>query len=142
MESVTPIDFQDTEANNIKIAKARASNALRKKKCKVNKRFKDQIDQGFLPVEREIFCCGEGSGDNLEKIAMNDISVLKVTQRSEMKEIHGYKEGARGKDVPKFRGAIVSRLVSGRTRYSGVLECFFLGEWYCSVERERDIRWR
>ena len=82
---VTPVDFQDTEANKIIMAKARASNALSAKKCKVNKRFKAQIDQGFPPVEREIFCCGEGSGDILEKIATNDLSVLKVTQRSETK---------------------------------------------------------
>ena len=38
--------------------------------------------------------------------------------------------------MPKFRGAIVSQLVSGRIRYSGVLECFFLDERYPHVERE------
>ena len=38
-----------------------------------------------------------GGGDVLECIATNDLSVIKVTQRSEMKEINGYKEGARGK---------------------------------------------
>ena len=133
---VTAVDFQDMEATKVRIAKARAINALRVKNCRVNKRFKAQIDEGFCPVERKIFCCGEGGGDILECIATNDLSVIKVTQRSEMKEINGYKEGARGKGVSKLRGAIVTPLVSGHIMHRGVPECFFLDERYRPVERE------
>jgi hypothetical protein len=133
---VTAVDFQDMEATKVRIAKARAINALRVKNCRVNKRFKAQIDEGFCPVERKIFCCGEGGGDILECIATNDLSVIKVTQRSEMKEINGYKEGARGKGVSKLRGAIVTPLVSGHIMHRGVPECFFLDECYRRVERE------
>ena len=53
-----------------------------------------------------------------------------------MKEINGYKEGARGKGVSKLRGAIVTPLVSGHIMHRGVPECFFLDERYRPVERE------
>ena len=86
---VTAVDFQDMEATKVRIAKARAINALRVKNCRVNKRFKAQIGEGFCPVERKIFCCGEGGGDILECIATNDLGVIKVTQRSKMKDING-----------------------------------------------------
>ena len=57
---VTAVDFQNMEATQIRIAKARASNALGVKHFRVNKRFKAQIDEDFRPVERKIWCCGEG----------------------------------------------------------------------------------
>ena len=38
--------------------------------------------------------------------------------------------------MSKLRGAIVTQLVSGHTRYSGVIECLFLDERYPPVERE------
>ena len=82
---VTAVDFQDMEATKVRIAKARAIHVLRVKKCRVNKRFKAQIDEGFRPVERKIFCTGEGGRDILECIATNDLSIIEGTQLSEMK---------------------------------------------------------
>ena len=47
---VTAVDFQNMELKRIIMAKARASNALSVKECKVNKQVRAQIDKGFRPV--------------------------------------------------------------------------------------------
>ena len=47
--------------------------------------------------EREILDGGDGDGSkNInENIKTTDLNIIKVTQRTEMKEIDGYKEGSR-----------------------------------------------
>ena len=57
-----------------------------------------QIDEGFKPVEREILDGGVGIRD--VAIGRNDLMIIKVWQRSEMKEIKAY--GTNGKRLPHF----------------------------------------
>ena len=57
-----------------------------------------QIDKGFKPVEREILDGGVGIRD--VAIGRNDLRIIKVWQRSEMKEIKAY--GTNGKRLPHF----------------------------------------
>ena len=52
-----------------------------------------QIDKGFKTVEREILYGGVGIRD--VAIGRNDLRIIKVWQRSEMKEIKAY--GTNGK---------------------------------------------
>ena len=56
------------------------------------------LDECHWPVEREILDGGDGdgSGNINENIKRTDLNIIKVTQRTEMKEMEGYKEGSRG----------------------------------------------
>ena len=56
------------------------------------------IDKGFKPVEREILDGGVGIRD--VAIERNDPRIIKVWQRSEMKEIKAY--GTNGKRLLHF----------------------------------------
>ena len=64
------------------------------------------LDERYRPVEREILDAGDsdGSGNINENIKRTDLNIIKVTQRTEMKEIDGYKEGSRGEG--KFEGQL------------------------------------
>ena len=56
------------------------------------------LDQHYRPVDKEILDGGDGddSGNINENIKRTDLNIIKVTQRTEMKEIDGYEEGSRG----------------------------------------------
>ena len=111
----------------------------RVKRSRVKNRFVKQIDKGFKTVEREILDGGVGIRD--VAIGRNDLRIIKVWQRSEMKEIKAY--GTNGKRLPHFRGAIVSHDDDGITRYRGVPEALFMGNVPCWAKHgsQRTATW-
>ena len=112
--------------------KQKACARKRVRKWRMDKRFRSQIDEDFLPVEREIFV-GSIGGMNTEKtIAKEDVEIIKVTQHSEMKQIIGW--GAPGKGRPRFKGAIVAQNDAHGTRYIGVPEGRFMRHDPCFAQ--------
>ena len=112
--------------------KQKACAQKRVRKWRMDKRFRSQIDEDFLPVEREIFV-GSIGGMNTEKtIAKEDVEIIKVTQHSEMKQIIGW--GAPGKGRPRFKGAIVAQNDAHGTRYIGVPEGRFMRHDPCFAQ--------
>ena len=56
------------------------------------------LDERYWPVEGEILDGGDGvgSGNINENIKRTGLNIIEVTQRTETKDIDGYKEGSRG----------------------------------------------
>ena len=117
----------------------KAKQRERTKKCRVNRQFKDQIDKDIHDVEREIWMgprpkllrsvgvilSGDIGNINITAtIRRRYHRIIKVKQRSEMKEIVGY--GTNGKGSPRFRGAVVGHEESDGIRYCGVQEGLFM----------------
>ena len=112
--------------------KQKACARKRVRKWRMDKRFRSQIDEDFLPVEREIFVGSIGGMSTDETIAKKDLEIIKVTQHSEMKQIIGW--GAPGKGRPRFKGAIVAQNDAHGTRYIGVPEGRFMRHDPCFAQ--------